>query len=108
MAAQLITRQASELDLPASLPPLVRRIYSQRALNDEAELELTLAKLLDPAGLKGMDKAVGLLEQALEKQQRLLIVADFDADGATSCALGMTALRAFGCAHIGLHCAQPF
>ena len=100
MAAQLITRQASELDLPSSLPPLVRRIYSQRALNDEAELELTLARLLDPAGLKGMDEAVGLLEQALEKQQRLLIVADFDADGATSCALGMTALRAFGCAHI--------
>ena len=100
MAAQLVTREASKLALPDSLPPLVRRIYSQRALSDEAELELTLARLLDPAGLKGMADAVGLLENALEQQLRLLIVADFDADGATSCALGITALRAFGCAHV--------
>ena len=100
MAAQLVVRESSGLAFSDSLPALVRRIYAQRALTDAAELELTLARLIDPDALKGMPAAVELLEEALESAQRLLIVADFDADGATSCALAMTALRAFGCAHV--------
>jgi single-stranded-DNA-specific exonuclease len=100
VAAQLVVRESSGLAFSDSLPALVRRIYAQRALTDAAELELTLARLIDPDALKGMPAAVELLEEALESAQRLLIVADFDADGATSCALAMTALRAFGCAHV--------
>ena len=100
MPIQLITRTPGDLVLPESLPPLVRRIYSQRPLAALTELELTLSQLLPPARLKGIDAAVDLLEAALKEGERLLIVADFDADGATSCALALTVLRAFGCAHV--------
>ena len=78
----------------------MRRIYSQRPLAALTELELTLSQLIPPARLKGIDAAVDLLEAALKEGERLLIVADFDADGATSCALALTVLRAFGCAHV--------
>jgi single-stranded-DNA-specific exonuclease len=100
MPIQLITRTPGDLILPESLPPLVRRIYSQRPLAALTELELTPSQLIPPARLKGIDAAVDLLEAALKKGERLLIVADFDADGATSCALALTVLRAFGCAHV--------
>ena len=100
MSIQLITRTPGDLVLPESLPPLVRRIYSQRPLAAVTELELTLSQLIPPARLKGIDAAVDLLEAALKEGERLLIVADFDADGATSCALALTVLRAFGCAHV--------
>jgi len=100
MPIQLITRTPGDLVLPESLPPLVRRIYSQRPLAALTELELTLSQLIPPARLKGIDAAVDLLEAALKEDERLLIVADFDADGATSCALALTVLRAFGCAHV--------
>jgi len=100
MPIQLITRTPGDLVLPESLPPLVRRIYSQRPLAALTELELTFSQLIPPARLKGIDAAVDLLEAALKKGERLLIVADFDADGATSCALALTVLRAFGCAHV--------
>ncbi len=96
MAAQLLIRTANAVELPDSLPPLVRRIYSQREISQPSDLELSLAKLLDPQSLKGISEAVDLLEQALIRDERLLIVADFDADGATSCALALTALKAFG------------
>ena len=100
MPIQLITRTPGDLVLPESLPPLVRRIYSQRPLAALTELELTLSQLIPPARLKGIDAAVDLLEAALKEGEILLIVADFDADGATSCALALTVLRAFGCAHV--------
>ena len=100
MPIQLITRTPGDLVLPESLPPLVRRIYSQRPLAALTELELTLSQLIPPARLKGIDAAVDLLEAALKEGERLLIVADFDADGATSCALALTVLRAFGCEHV--------
>ncbi len=100
MPIQLITRTPGDLVLPESLPPLVRRIYSQRPLAALTELELTLSQLIPPARLKGIDAAVDLLEAALKEGERLLIVADFDADGATSCALALTVLRALGCAHV--------
>ena len=100
MPIQLITRTPGDLVLPESLPPLVRRIYSQRPLAALTELELTLSQLILPARLKGIDAAVDLLEAVLKEGERLLIVADFDADGATSCALALTVLRAFGCAHV--------
>jgi single-stranded-DNA-specific exonuclease len=100
MPIQLITRTPGDLVLPESLPPLVRRIYSQRPLAALTELELTLSQLIPPARLKGIDEAVDLLGAALKKGERLLIVADFDADGATSCALALTVLRAFGCEHV--------
>lgn len=87
------------LQLPDTLHPLLRRVYRQRNIKDIEELELGLANLIPPERLKGIDAAVQLLLDALERQERVLIVADFDADGATSCVVGLTALRQFGFQH---------
>ena len=79
--------------------PLLKRVYSQRNINDVEELELGLEKLIPPEQFKGIDEAVQLLMDALQRQQRVLIVADFDADGATSCVVALKALRQFGFQH---------
>lgn len=89
-----------DLNLPDSIHPLLRQIYSHRALQNAEELQLGMENLLTADEFKAMDVAVGLLQQALRQQQRILIVADFDADGATSCVLGMVALRNFGARHV--------
>jgi single-stranded-DNA-specific exonuclease len=98
----LVKRRAADttLNLPESMHPLLRRVYSQRNIKDAAELELGLENLIPPNQLKGVDAAVQLLLDALQRQQRVLIVADFDADGATSCVVGLTALAQFGFKHI--------
>ena len=79
--------------------PLLRRVYSQRNVKDAEELDLGLEKLILPGQLKGINEAVQLLIDALRQQQRVLIVADFDADGATSCVVALKALRQFGFQH---------
>ena len=79
--------------------PLLKRVYSQRNINDVEELELGLEKLIPPEQFKGINEAVQLLIDALQRQQRVLIVADFDADGATSCVVALKALRQFGFQH---------
>lgn len=88
------------LELSDTIHPLLQRIYRQRKISDPGEIELGLANLLPPDSLKGLSAAIELLLQALRKRSRILIVADFDADGATSCALAMGALRGFGAAHV--------
>ena len=80
--------------------PLLQRVYRQRGLTGEQELDLALANLIPPHELLGMATAVDLLVAALDHQRRVLIVSDFDADGATSCALAMSALQDFGFRHV--------
>ncbi len=87
-------------DLPADLPPLLGRIYAARGIVSAEMLDRSLAKLLPFTELLGIDVAVDLLVQALREQQRILIVGDFDADGATSSALAVRALRAMGAAQV--------
>ncbi len=82
--------------LPANLHPVLRRVYAARHINAADELEHGLEHLLPYASLRGIEQAVDLLLAALRDQRRLLIVADFDADGATSCALAVRALRLMG------------
>jgi single-stranded-DNA-specific exonuclease len=82
------------------LPALLRRIYGNRNLRHADELDRSLAKLPQPGLLSGMAEMVGRLVEALEKGQHLLIVADFDADGATSCAVATLGLRALGAAKV--------
>jgi single-stranded-DNA-specific exonuclease len=82
--------------LPDNLPPLLRRIYRNRGVTTAEELDLALAGLLGTERLGGLAAAIDLLVEALERQQRILIVGDFDADGATSTALAIRALRAMG------------
>lgn len=80
----------------SNLPELLQRIYASRGVEQLEELELQLAKLPQPAQLKGITQAVERLYQALQNQERVLIVGDFDADGATSTTVAMQALGAMG------------
>ncbi len=82
--------------LPAELHPVLRRVYRARGITAPEELELSLGRLPPADEVKGMDAAVGLLTAALEQDRRILVVADFDADGATSCAVLVRGLRAMG------------
>src|SRR5471032_1116212 len=66
------------------LPPLLTRLYAARGVLSEAELDKSLARLIPYQQLKGIDAAVDLLVVALEQRHRILIVGDFDADGATA------------------------
>ena len=78
------------------LHPVLQRIYTARGILRETDLDLSLAQLLPVSGLKGVEQAAGLLAEQLKVGGSLLIVGDYDADGATSTALAMLALRAFG------------
>ena len=64
------------------------------------ELDDSLAKLLPPSGLLGIDTAATLLADAIEKQQHICIVADYDCDGATACAVALRGLRLLGAQHV--------
>ena len=86
--------------LPRTLPPLLRRVYAARNVASDAELDTGLARLLPPGGLKGMPQAATLLADAVEAGHRILVVGDFDADGATSSALMVSTLRAMGAAEV--------
>ena len=97
---KLIRREAPGPDLLGDLHPLLRRIYRQRGLSTPQDLELGLAGLEPPDSLLGIDAAVELLLAALRGQWKILIVADYDADGATSCALAIESLQAFGYDHV--------
>ncbi|WP_017937161.1 single-stranded-DNA-specific exonuclease RecJ [Zestomonas thermotolerans] len=78
------------------LPPLLTRLYAARGVRSAAELDKSLARLLPYQRLKGIEAAVELLLQAIDGRQRILIVGDFDADGATASALGVLGLRMLG------------
>lgn len=82
--------------LPDSLHPVVKRVLLARDVTSPADLARSLAQLHPYQHLGGMASAVDLLQQALREGWRILIVADFDADGATSCAVAMRALRLMG------------
>ena len=93
------TVTATQDSLPASLHPILKRVYLARQVTQADDLERSLGALLPYQDLKGIDTAVSIIAQALAQQQRIVIVADFDADGATSCAVALRALRAFGAQH---------
>ena len=78
----------------AGLHPVLARVYAGRRIRSAAELEYGLDGLVTPQALKGAADAARLLADAIAQRKRLLIIADYDADGATACAVGMRALRA--------------
>ena len=82
--------------LPESLPPLLQRIYASRGVLSAADLERSVKGMLPWQQLKGIQGAVTFLHDALQQQRHIMIVGDFDADGATSTALSVLALRAMG------------
>ena len=82
------------------LPPLLTRLYAARGVQTAAELDKGLARLIPFQQLKGIDAAVDLLVVALQQRQRILIVGDFDADGATASSVGVLGLRQLGAVHV--------
>ncbi len=82
------------------LPPLLTRLYAARGVQTAAELDKGLARLIPFRQLKGIDAAVDLLVVALQQRQRILIVGDFDADGATASSVGVLGLRQLGAVHV--------
>ncbi len=83
-----------------SLPPLLQRIYAARGVSCAQELDNSLKYLLSYEQLKGIPDAVALLLQAIVQQQRILIIGDFDADGATATAVGVLGLRMLGATQV--------
>ncbi|MCS0322083.1 single-stranded-DNA-specific exonuclease RecJ [Vibrio diabolicus] len=82
--------------LPDSIPPILKRIYINRGITDPAQLETSSRGLHSYQKLGGIEQAVELLFQAIKEQKRIIVVGDFDADGATSSALSVLALRMLG------------
>lgn len=95
---QLRRREAVDgADLPADLAPLLRQLYAARGVKQSQDLERSVRGLLDWQLLDGIDSAIKLLQKALAERLQIMIVGDFDADGATSTALTVLSLRNMGC-----------
>ena len=82
--------------MPPSIHPVIWRAYRARGVRDPGELDVTAGALLPTDALKGMSQAVGLLADVVTSGGRIVVVGDFDADGATSCTVAMRALKAMG------------
>ncbi|ELI9681453.1 single-stranded-DNA-specific exonuclease RecJ [Vibrio vulnificus] len=82
--------------LPDSVPDILKRIYLNRGIRDVSQLETAVKGLHSYQKLHGIDLAVTLLYDAIREQKRIIVVGDFDADGATSSALSVLALRMLG------------
>jgi single-stranded-DNA-specific exonuclease len=85
----------------AGIHPLLARLYAARGVTGTDEIDDSLAKLLPPTGLLGIDAAATLLANAIAQGKRLCVVADYDCDGATACALAMRGLKLLGAEHLG-------
>ena len=91
-------RAAPDLD-PALLPhhhPVLRRVLAARAIGCDGDLDHSLARLLPPDGLLDLERAAALLDDAIESSSRIVVAGDYDADGATGCALAVRGLGLLG------------
>jgi single-stranded-DNA-specific exonuclease len=84
----------------AGIHPLLARLYAARGVTGTEELDDALAKLLPPSSMLGLPEAATLLADAIAQNRRLCIVADYDCDGATACAVAMRGLRLLGAQHV--------
>jgi single-stranded-DNA-specific exonuclease len=84
----------------AGVHPLLARLYASRGVSTKEELDDGLNRLLPPAGMKGTHEAAVLLADAIAAGKKLCIVADYDCDGATACAVGLRGLRLLGAQHV--------
>ena len=87
-------------DWPAGFPALLQRIYAGRGAGNLEQAQPRLAQLLPPDSLGGLEKATDLLAQAIAGNQHIVVVGDFDCDGATACAVGVRGLRLLGATHV--------
>jgi single-stranded-DNA-specific exonuclease len=84
----------------AGIHPLLARLYAARGVLGKDELDDALARLLPPSGMKGVQDAAVLLADSIAAGRKLCIVADYDCDGATACAVAMRGLRLLGAQHV--------
>ena len=93
-------REVPHRDLAAltaqGMPPLLARVYAARGVRDISMLGETLDGMMPPTSLKGIGEAVSLLSQAIANHQPILIIADYDCDGATACAVAVRGLKMMG------------
>jgi len=82
----------------SGLHPLLARLFAARGISQREELDDALAQLLPPSTMKGTDEAARALADAMAAKRRICIVADYDCDGATACAVGVRGLRGLGAA----------
>ncbi|RZF28290.1 single-stranded-DNA-specific exonuclease RecJ [Paraburkholderia sp. UYCP14C] len=97
---RIVTRPCSPVDAEVltrcGMHPVLARLYASRGVCLPEDVETGLARLVPPAEMKGCDAAAALLADALQQQRRMLVVADYDCDGATACAVAVRGLRMFG------------
>jgi len=91
-----IPRRARDMLAQQGLHPVLAQLYAARGVQDKSEVQSEFSGLIPPERLRHAAGAAALLADAIEAKQRLLIVADYDCDGATACAVGVRALTAFG------------
>ncbi len=103
MSGRRIQRRAvpAGIELPSSLHPVLRRVYAARGVTAAGELELGIRNLLPVSSLDGVEAAAELLVSHLGRRSRILVVGDYDADGATSTALVVRQLRRLGFPDVG-------
>ena len=82
--------------IAAGVAPLLARLYAARGIADAAQLDTDIKRLLPFSLLKNADQMAKRLANAIAADKKILIVADYDADGATACAVGMRGLGALG------------
>lgn len=88
-------------DWPASVHPVLQRVYAGRGVTDPAGLGHRLSGLLPPGDLGGLGHATALLADAVEHDRRIVISGDYDCDGATGCAVAVRGLRMLGARNVG-------
>ncbi|REG59036.1 exonuclease RecJ [Paraburkholderia sp. BL6669N2] len=97
---RIVTRACSPVDAEIltrhGLHPVLARLYASRGVCMPDEIETGLARLVPPVALKGCEDAAALLADAIQQNRRMLVVADYDCDGATACAVAVRGLRMFG------------
>lgn len=100
-AMQIKRRKQPEIQPELNIKhPVIKAIYASRGIQTNEELNIKINQLLPFESLKDIDKAVERLTHALSLQEHIMIVGDFDADGATSTALAVSALKMFGAKHV--------
>lgn len=111
VGSRILTRKvpfaAQDTLMRAGVHPVLSRVLAARGIASRADLDYGVATLLPPSSLKNAQAAAALLADAIAAGRKLLIVADYDCDGATACAVGVRALRAFG-AQVGYYVPNRF
>ena len=95
-----IDRDAHDALVAAGIAPFFARLYAARGVTHPRELDADLSRLLPPSLLLHADRAAVLLADAIARDRRICIVADYDCDGATACAVGLRGLKLLGARHV--------